>query len=62
MKTIINSKEHYIILLPVSIIGINLYYFRYYLISKNIIRYNLLITFMWHICVMNILCISCYSV
>ena len=61
-KTIIVSKEHYIILLPISIIGVNLYFFRYYLICKNIIKYNLLITFIWHICVMNILCISCYSV
>jgi len=49
---------HYKVLLLSSISGIIIYKIRYYLLHHNITKYKLLLTYMFHLCIMNILYVS----
>jgi hypothetical protein len=49
---------HYYIILSSSISGITIYKIRYNLIKLNNTKYNILLTWLFHICIVNVLYIS----
>ena len=49
---------HYYIIITSSISGIIVYKVRYFLLEKNNEKYKLLLTYIFHICIMNIIYVS----
>jgi hypothetical protein len=55
------DKIYIYLLVSSSIVGVAVYKIRYDLINKNKMKYNLLLTYLFHICVMNVMYVSSYT-
>jgi hypothetical protein len=55
------DKIYIYFLLSSSIVGVAVYKIRYDLINKHNMKYNLLLTYLFHICVMNVMYVSSYT-
>ena len=58
LYTDINLTSYFYIILLSSILGVIIFLIRRYMYSKKIYTYNILLTFLWHICICNIIYIS----